>query len=193
VLTLDRAVSLLDYEDFARSFPGLVKALATWIPHSPARGVLLSVAARRGMQVTGETRRDLARSLHRFGDPTMPIRVEPAFPVTFRVRASIKCREEALPAVVLAGVEAALRDRFSFDARALGQLVSVDEVLATIQGVPGVLAVDLDHLYRQVPGETPAWNARLAAALPEITPAGAVTPAEILSLDPAPLELGVMA
>ena len=30
VLTLDRAVSLKDYEDFARAFSGIAKALATW-------------------------------------------------------------------------------------------------------------------------------------------------------------------
>ena len=30
VLTLDRAVSLKDYEDFSRGFSGIAKALATW-------------------------------------------------------------------------------------------------------------------------------------------------------------------
>ena len=31
VLTLERAVSLQDYEDFSRAFAGVAKALATWI------------------------------------------------------------------------------------------------------------------------------------------------------------------
>ena len=39
VLTLDRAVSLRDYEDFARAFAGIAKAHAMWVADGPARGV----------------------------------------------------------------------------------------------------------------------------------------------------------
>ena len=44
VLTLDRVVSLRDYEDFARAFAGIAKALATWSWDGERRGVFVTVA-----------------------------------------------------------------------------------------------------------------------------------------------------
>ena len=38
VLTLERVVSLQDYEDFARAYPGIAKALATWTWDGRKRG-----------------------------------------------------------------------------------------------------------------------------------------------------------
>jgi hypothetical protein len=43
VLTLDRVVSLQDYEDFARDFPGVDKAHAAWIWSGQTRGILLTL------------------------------------------------------------------------------------------------------------------------------------------------------
>ena len=44
VLTLDRIVSLRDYEDFARAFAGIAKALATWTWDGERQGVFVTVA-----------------------------------------------------------------------------------------------------------------------------------------------------
>ena len=49
--------------------------------------------------------------------------------------------------VVEVDVEAALRDAFAFEKRSFGQGVTAAEVIAVIQGVPGVVYVDLDALY----------------------------------------------
>jgi hypothetical protein len=43
-------------------------------------------------------------------------------------------------------IRAALLDTFSYDKREFGQAVYPSEVIATIQGVPGVTWVDLDIL-----------------------------------------------
>jgi len=70
--------------------------------------------------------------------------------------------------------------------------VTIDEVYATIQNVAGVTAADIDQLYRTDTG--PALSepqARLLASLPDLK-GGSVTPAELLTLDHAPLDLGVM-
>ena len=48
VLTLGRAVSITDYQNFAQSFAGIAKAYAIWIPSGPGRGVFLTVAAAGG-------------------------------------------------------------------------------------------------------------------------------------------------
>ena len=51
VLTLDRAVSIDDYVNFARAFAGIDKAHALWIPAGPARGVFLTIAGVEGADV----------------------------------------------------------------------------------------------------------------------------------------------
>ena len=63
VLTLDRMVSLQDYEDFARAFAGIAKALATWSGVGRTRGVFLTVAGPGGTAVDppNEPVRELAR------------------------------------------------------------------------------------------------------------------------------------
>ena len=44
ILTLDRIVSLEDYQNFAQAFAGIAKALATWTWNGQVRGVFVTVA-----------------------------------------------------------------------------------------------------------------------------------------------------
>jgi len=48
---LGRIVSLRDYEDFARAFAGISKALATWTWNGEQHGVFLTIAGTGGAQV----------------------------------------------------------------------------------------------------------------------------------------------
>jgi hypothetical protein len=70
--------------------------------------------------------------------------------------------------------------------------VAIDEVMAVIQNVAGVEAVDVDELYRLDPGATPGLVARLFAKPPQLQPDGTVAPAELLTLAPDMLALEVM-
>lgn len=191
VLTLGRAVSVRDYEDFARAFAGIARAHAVWIPHGPARGVFVTVAGPGGAAVPspGPTHAALVGALRRFGDALLPLRVVSYAPAPFRVRARVKVADDAEPEPVLEAARALLRERFGFAARAFGQTVSVDEVAAVLHEVAGVVAVDVDALNR---GAGPDLQPRLFASVPYASPAGAPAPAELLTLDEAFLELGVM-
>ena len=92
----------------------------------------------------------------------------------------------------MAAVEQALRDKFSFAARGFGQPVMLSEVISVIQAVPGVIAVDVDKLYRS--GANASLQQRLLAELPVLSANGQLPAAELLTLDAAPLDqLGVMA
>jgi len=96
---------------------------------------------------------------------------------------------DRLAAKVLADVEAALRNAFSFAARGFGQTVTMSEVIAVAQAVPDVVAVDLDRLYRTAPpADAPILNPRLPAALPSLDPTGETLGAELLTLTPGPLD-----
>ena len=56
ILTLDRIVSLQDYEDFARAFAGVAKALATWSWIGSTRGVFVTVGGVDGAALPPESR-----------------------------------------------------------------------------------------------------------------------------------------
>ena len=118
------------------------------------------------------------------------IRISSYRNVTFKLAADVKVDQQYTEADVLAAVESALRSTFSFTARAFGQPVTLSEVIAVMQNVPGVIAVDINKLYRSDQAESS--NSFLPSAAPRDGDDAGVPPAELLTLDPSPLELGVM-
>jgi predicted phage baseplate assembly protein len=194
VLTLDRTVSLQDYEDFSRAFAGVAKALATWTWDGQMRRVFITVAGPDGAEIKADsdTYRNLLAALQAAGDPFVSLRVKSYRPAFFRIAANVKVNPDYESDLVLAAVEQELRASFAFAVRAFGQPVMLSEVIAVIQNVAGVVAVDLNYLYRSDAGAA-TLETRLLAALPETLAGGAVAAAELLTLDPAPLDkLGVM-
>ena len=192
VLTLDRVVSLTDYEDFARAFAGIAKALATWTWDGQTRGVFLTVAGPNGADIPdgSETMTNLIAAMQDAGDPHVPLRVQTYVPAFFRLSALVSINPDYQQDKVIAAVTGALRTAFSFDLREFGQGVALSEVMAIMQGVLGVYAVDTTKLYRV--GDAPGLNARLVAAMPQSGAEGQVQPAELLMLDPGPIDLGMM-
>lgn len=194
VLTLERAVSIQDYVDFARTFSGIAKAYGVWIEDARARGIYLTVAGPGGANIPqgSDTMKNLIGALRRYGDRLLPLSVQGYGVTTFGLKAKLKVDGDADAEKVFAAVADALRGAYSFDARGFGQSVTIDEVYATIQNVPGVTAADIDQLYRTDTGPAPSEpQPRLLAALPDIKN-GSVTAAELLTLNDAPLDFGVM-
>jgi hypothetical protein len=196
VMTLDRIVSLRDYQDFARAFQGVGKALATWSWVGQRRGVFVTVAGAGGDELleSGQTYKNLLAAMRSAGDPHVSLRVQSYRHAFFRLSATIIIATEADIAIVLAAVEAALRTAFSFDARNFGQPATLSETMATMQAVAGVIAVDIDQFFRTDEPDGGSTNAALAATAPRSGEDGALIAAELLTLDPRPVELvGVFA
>lgn len=193
VLTLERAVSLRDYEDFSRGFAGIAKAQAVWIPSGPSRGVFVTVAGPGGAAVdpTAKTHKSLVGALRKYGDSLVSLTVKGYKAATFRLSANVKVAADRLAGIVLGDVRAALKAAFAFDARDFSQPVSIDEVVCVIHCVPGVEAVDVNVL-RRSDQPLPAVRPRLFAGLP-VAAGAAVSPAELLTLDAGSMEIGVMA
>jgi predicted phage baseplate assembly protein len=194
VMTLDRIVSLQDYEDFARAYAGIAKAHATWTWSGQVRGVFVTVAGPDGAEVKPDSDlyKNLLAAMQQSGDPHVPLRVQTYRPAFFRLAANVKVHPDYLPDKVLAAVEQALRAQFSFAARQFGQPVALSEVIAVMQSVKGVVAVDVDKLYR-FDDTSAGLKALLPAAAPQAGDKGTVAAAELLTLDPSPLhDLGVM-
>jgi predicted phage baseplate assembly protein len=195
VLTLERIVSLRDYEDFARSFSGIAKSLATWTWNGQRRGVFLTVAGPNGALVKeGSALFDnLLNAMRKAGDQSTPLTVKSYVPAFFKLAATLKIKTDYQPELVLKSVRETLLSRFSFEARSFGQPVMLSEVIALVQNVAGVVAVNITSLAHSgtIPAATPPTY--LAGAMPQEGGDSAVMQgAALLMLDPTALvDVGV--
>lgn len=190
-LTLDRAVSLRDYEDFARAFAGIEKARADWVWDGRSRKIIVAVAGSGGAPLSdaeGKTLSKLKSALKKSGDPHIPFEVLNFNAASFRFGGSVKVNPNYQSEIVLADVEAMLRDRFSFEARSFAQPVYLSEIVRMIQSIPGVVAVDVDSLHRDdaVAGTKP--EIRLIADSSLMNDSGTMVAAELLMLHADPLD-----
>lgn len=191
VLTLDRAVSIQDYRDYARAFAGVAKAHALWISAGPSRGIYITCAGVDGAHIpeNSSTYINLMNSLRRFGDAMLPLNLVNYIPATFALGMAVKVSDDAVHETVTSELEVTLRDYFSFANRGFGQHVSQDEVLAVAHSVKNIEAVRITRLYKNEPGATdtvePIIESRLPIASLEIAP----KPAELLTLSAEPMEM----
>ena len=189
VLTLDRAVSIDDYRNYARAFAGVAKAHALWIQSGPSRGIYITVAGVDGEQIpsNSQTYNNLLDSLRRYGDPLLPLSLVNYVPVTFRLALAVKVRADAVRDDVLVELEQLLRDYFSFANRDFGQHVSQDEVLAVAHQIDTVEAVRITEFYKIDGVATSGIDVILESRLPVASVTEPPTPAELLTLADEPL------
>ena len=185
VRTLGRAVSLLDYQDFARAFAGVAKAHAAVLPLRAGRTIVVTVAFEGAPADATERVGDLTTSLRAYGDPHVHVTVVQHHTQTFELALRVAVDPAYDKDAVVAEVESALRAAWSFERRELTQPVHRSQLVSVAHSVDGVVAVDVDRLYT---GASPQVADRLAAQVPYVTPAGAAAPAGLLLLDPGPLD-----
>lgn len=191
--TLGRAVSLLDYEDYARAYSGVAKAQAQVLSLAAGKTVVITLAAPGGAPLTANSPvwRNLLSALRENGDPFVAVQLVSCQITPFQLGLRVKRDPDYAIDRVLADVEAALRRYFDFDARDLAQPVQQSEVIAVAQAVPGVVAVELTRLYG---GTQPATQTlvskqvRLLAARMRVEN-GVALPAELLTVAPGPFDL----
>lgn len=196
VLTLGRIVSLQDYGDFVRTFPGIGKALATVLWNGENRFVHITAATTMGTPLARES--DLYENLwdaldaHR--EPRESFLLNGHAPRTFSLGAKVLVDARHRVDHVFDAVRSALLAAFSFERREFGGGVTAAETVATIQAVAGVRAVDLDRLARD--DELPAAGASRVPAVLEARPArfdgSTFLPAELLLLNPDGIWLSEM-
>jgi hypothetical protein len=182
VVTLDRVVSLNDYQAFAAAFAGIAKAVATSTVTRNVRQVFLSVAGPGGVTFAANdaTLKALRGALVAQGKPYLPLRVLSYEPAKFNLSATVAVAADHVADLVLPQVRAAVRSAFSFDARSFGEAVDRSDIVKVIHSVDGVVSVDIDALYT---GSHPSLQERLPARMPEQLPDGRLAPAQILILD----------
>ena len=187
IRTLQRLVSLQDYEDFARSFGSIGQAQARLIWAGRARRLHLTIAGESGTAVTPDSSlyTDLLTAIDRLrASHTEAVQVDSYQPLYFNVQARLVLDPDRLAAAdrVVAAARARLADAFAFDQRLLAQAVSASEIIAVVQNVAGVNAVMLDQLYRT--GEPAVLNSRLEA-YPARWSNGQILPAGLVMINSA--------
>jgi len=200
VRTLDRIVSGVDYEDFARSYAAVDKARATIIWTNQTKGVYVTIAGPATLEKPAGTEivqgsglyNKIYAGMRRASDLTIPFFLQSYTAPVFRVAARVRVHPDYAPEDVLKAVQQAGAANFSFDARNFSQAVLLKEVIAATQKVPGVVTVHYFAFYRadDPPDKTPDPDNRLdenlllPAASPLPQPDGSVSLAELLIIDP---------
>jgi predicted phage baseplate assembly protein len=182
VLTVDRMVSLSDFEYFARSFGGIGKASAVALRDEDKRLVHITVADENGKTIDGNLKANLVNAIRASCDPVQQVAVGDFIPATFSVQAKILVDTRYLFENVKKNVERALLDTFTFEWRDFSQPVTAAEVLREIQKVEGVIAVDLDSLTKDAEQPTLQPPAILTANKARLKD-GMILPAELLLLN----------
>lgn len=149
VRTLDRIVSLQDYEDFARTFSGIGKAQATALWSGEHHLVHLTIAGADGKPVdpASDLYENLVDAMDAVRDPAQMVRVDQYDSLLFNLSANLVIDARYIAADVLTDAEAALKDAYAFAKRSFGQPVTAAEAVTILQGVEGVIAVDIDKLH----------------------------------------------
>lgn len=211
VLTLDRIVSVQDFEDFARAFAGIGKARALCLWDGDRQIVHLTVAGAAAIAQVDEDEitpaiasyvvepgsvlfQNLEVAIAQACDPAHRFVVRPYTPLFFNVTARVLVNPRYLQSTVFAAVEAALKAAFAFERRGFGQSVVGAEVITTIQQVEGVIAVDLNQLYQYEEGEPPPPPEEERIVDP-LVPTGVRSPddlAQLLLINPVGIRLEEM-
>jgi hypothetical protein len=193
VRTLDRIVSLADYEDFARAFAGVGKAQAVDLWSGETHLVHVTVAGADGDPIdpASDLYTNLIGGINNARDPAQIVRVDSFSRLLFNLEANVAVDSPRyIKENVFAGIEAALLEAFAFEKRAFGQMVTSAEVITIIQQIEGVIAVDLDTLY--LSSDSAVFNTLLPAQIARVDDSGAILLAQLLLINPIGVTLGEM-
>ncbi|MGW0186545.1 putative baseplate assembly protein [Streptomyces sp. NPDC003362] len=160
----DRLVSVRDYQSFARAFAGVGKAVARRVTDDHRSLVHITVAAADDapLDPAAPLLTALRTALCRYGDPGLPVRVEPCERVRLVLVLGVRTLPGHNPERVERRVREALAARLGFDAARLAQPVYLSAVVAAAHSVTGVDFVDVDAFGGVPEGTTAAEVARFA-------------------------------
>jgi predicted phage baseplate assembly protein len=163
VLTLERIVSLQDFEDFAGAFAGIGKAQAAWLWDGQERILVLTVAASTPVSSAipgagssavdyrvdpkSDLYKNLTNGINAARDGLQRMQIDSYNPLLFRLRLRLLVDPAYLPEKVSTAVIASLSSLYAFERRSFGQSITRSELLALVQGIEGVQAAFLDKLF----------------------------------------------
>jgi hypothetical protein len=148
VLTLDRIVSVSDFENFTRAFAGIAKASATllWSGEQQVVYITFAAADKSVVDTNSSLYTSLMSAIKKSGHTYKEVIAGNYEPKTFSVSVRVQVIGGYLFDNVKENVLSALIAAFSFDSRSFGQDVTPAEVLSVIQKAEGVQYADLEAM-----------------------------------------------
>lgn len=193
VRTLDRVVSLFDYEDFAAAFAGIGKAQALELWNGYQELVHITVLDPLGGVVPDEQLELLRQAITTYRDPYRRFRCDNGVRWFFSLEVNVLIDPAYLWADVEAAMRTSLTTAFAYDRRAFGQPATRAEVMEVMHAVAGVVMVDIDRMDRDNDALTDAGTVLPSriAAYHAATPSAAasITSAAILLINPEGIQL----
>lgn len=195
IRTLDRTVSLADFEAFAEGYRGVGRASAVELRAGLRRIVCLTVAT-TSFEPPAEGS-DLVTGLHgalvAAAPPGTQVRIAGFVDLAMTVKLALACDPDVPRPQVEAAVRAALVRDFGKPVRPFGTAVHRSQIIATVQGVPGVTAVMLSRFSAQ--GVAPDAEGRLPCPGPVLvtdprTGTARLEPARLLSVAASRIRFG---
>jgi hypothetical protein len=149
VLTMERIVSLRDFEDFARGFAGVGKAqaIARRVGDKHRIDVTVAPATAAPMDESDPVFKNLKTAIFKACEPGLDVTIAPYQLRYFHLEAAVRIDPAYRVEDVLKVVHAAVAAAFSFARRSFGQAVTAAEAIKVIEAVPGVVATYLKALY----------------------------------------------
>jgi predicted phage baseplate assembly protein len=151
VSTLGRIVSLQDFADFALTFGGIGKVQVAQVWNGRTRVIHLTVLGVDQQVIADNSAlyNSLVKGIDAVRVPHQMVKVQSGAHLLrrFNVKARILVDAHYQSASVQAAVTDALRSTFTFTRRNFGQDVVASDLVALMQGVRGVRAVELVALY----------------------------------------------
>ncbi len=192
VLTLERIVSLRDFEDFTRAFSGIGKSQAVTFWMGEKKIVHITVAASGGKPVDPKSNLyiNLCKGIDAVRLPVQHVIVESYKPYFFNLEARVKIDTRYISDKILASIKTALERTFSFENRSFGQAVTASEITTVIQDVEGVIYIDIEKLYKST--ESPGLSQILPASRAFLDDKANFKPAELLLIKPGGITLTVI-
>ncbi|WP_187436178.1 putative baseplate assembly protein [Bradyrhizobium hipponense] len=186
-IAMDRLISVEDYAAFASLFGGVGKAAAIAVPgHRPF--VYLTVAGPTWQDNKVSQHDNLRQALAQAGDPSILFRIDTCELMLLIVAARITVASGRTWSNVEPDIRAALIERFGYERRELGQSIALSELIAAIQGVPGVAAVNV-NMFDSLCGSDVDLDSSLRQKLASLEAAPVASSIEVqpVRIDPATL------
>ena len=162
--TMQRIVSLNDYEHFARSYAGIGKVQVQSLWNGRRHLVYLTIAGEDAVAIDKTSifyqnlQHDVRNALL---SPAQAVEIAPCETLYFQLEASLVLQAGYDANDVVANVTQMLSQAFGFDMQQLAQSLSASEVIVTMQDVNGIAGVKLKNLY--IKGQQASLNPVLEA------------------------------
>ena len=154
ILTMERLVSPLDFENFALGFGGIGKAQALVLWNGEKKRIIhLTVGSVFGEPVesNSDLYKNLKKAIDTHKDQSIPYQLSTFTKKLFSLKAKVVIESDRIAEDIIYKIETNLRNKFSYFSRNFGQSIMKSEVIVAIQEVEGVIMVDIDYLYDSTP------------------------------------------